>query len=150
MLLAVLSSFAGPLGAQDGPGPAAPSASPSASPTTPVIARLASALSQNNASGALAVFDSGMKTFGTIEENISALTAQNEILCAIDVVEESETDGLTVLDADWYMQLKSLGGGASERRRERVRLKLKKFQGKWKIISIDPIEILYPLRIQSR
>jgi hypothetical protein len=133
--LAILSALAGPLGGQ--------SPAPAVGAWMPALSKLASALSQNDAAGALEAFDSRMEAFGAIEANIGALTAQTDILCAIDVVEDKDDNGIQLLDVDWFMQLKSRAdGGPTERRRQRVQLQMKRIGGKWKIISISPIKIL--------
>jgi hypothetical protein len=138
--LAILSALAGPLGGQ--------SPAPAVGAWMPALAKLASSLSQNDAAGALEVFDSGMDAYGTIEANVGALAAQTDILCAIDVVEDKDDNGIQLLDVDWFMQLKSRAdGGPTERRRQRVRLQMKQIRGKWKIISILPIGILDPIHI---
>ncbi len=115
----------------------------------PVISQLASALSQNNVSEALGAFDSAMKDYGEIESGLSALTAQADILCAIDVIDDKEENGVRALDVDWYMQLKSQSDAAiAERRRERVRVEMRQIRGKWKIVSLTPLSIIGPIRIQ--
>src|SRR5580658_2255301 len=71
------------------------------------LAKLASALSENDSDDALEYFDSHMQSYGQIEQKLEALTAQAEISCAIDVVTDVEADGAHKLDLDWLMQLKS-------------------------------------------
>jgi len=114
-----------------------------------VIAQLASSLSKKDSTGALEVFDSKAKGYSSVESAIEALVAQSDVLCAIDVVEEKEAADLLTVDVDWYMSLQPSGlSGASERRRERVTLQLKKLNGKWKIISLNPLNILAPVLIR--
>ena len=119
-------------------------------PWLPVIAKLASALSQNDGTTAMEAFDSHMKDYGTIESNIDALVAQTDVLCAIDVIQDNATPAADVrtLDVDWYMTLKSQAdAGPTERRRERVEVQIKKIRGKWKITSLAPLSILNPIHI---
>jgi len=113
------------------------------------IANLATALSESDADGALDVFDSKMKTYPEIEQKIEALTAQDDINCAIDVVSDEETNGLHKLDLDWFMQLKSqIDDSQLERRRERVQVEMRQIKGVWKITSLSPLTILDPLQIR--
>jgi len=113
------------------------------------IAALAAALSQSDPDAALDFFYSKMATFAEIEQKVEALTAQDDISCAIDVVTDTPADGVHKLDLDWFMQLKSQGdSGQLERRRERVQVEMRQFKGVWKITSISPISILDPIRIQ--
>jgi hypothetical protein len=112
------------------------------------VATLASDLSANDGGGAAAIFDSEMKGYGEIAANIDALTAQADILCAIDVIVDHEANGVHKLDVDWYMELKSRAADApAERRRERVQLQLEKIRGRWKINALAPLNILAPIRI---
>src|SRR5438309_3720649 len=108
-----------------------------------LIAQLASALSQNDSVNALAVFDSRMPGYSNIENNIGALVSQTDILCAIDILQEKDEGADKLLDVDWYMQLKSQApSGPTERRRERVALRLSLLKGKWKITAFAPLKIL--------
>src|SRR5690242_13294641 len=66
----------------------------------PVIAKLASSLSQNDAVGALAAFDSRMKDYGSVESYINALVSQTDVLCAIDVVQDKQSGDARTLDVD--------------------------------------------------
>ena len=119
-------------------------------PWLPVIAKLASSLSQNDSASAMEAFDSHMKDYGTIESNIDALVAQADVLCAIDVIQDNATPAgdVRTLDVDWYMTLKSQAdAGPTERRRERVEVQIKKIRGKWKITSLVPLSILDPIHI---
>src|SRR5579862_5404038 len=78
-----------------------------------LIAELASFMSQGDRIGAMESFDKQMKDFETINRDITALTAQAEVLCSIDIVQDKDADsegsGIHHLDLDWYMQLKSRG-----------------------------------------
>jgi len=110
------------------------------------LARVASALSQNEPQEALAVFDKSGADFGAIEAAIGALTAQAEILCAIEIVEEKTTGSDKVLDTDWFLQLKPSGqGGEATRRRERVSITMRLVRGKWRIVTMKPLSILGPI-----
>ena len=110
-----------------------------------LLAALASALSAGDPVSAMSLFDRGMADYQTIESDIVAITSQDDVVCAIDIVEDKEGK----LDTDWYMELRSKSGGAqSERRRERVQLELKQIKGKWKITAMKPVSILAPVAIR--
>jgi len=112
------------------------------------LANLATALSESDSDDALEIFDSKMKSYPEIEQKLEALTAQDDINCAIDVVTDEESGGLHKLDLDWFMQLKSqIDDSQFERRRERVQVEMRQIKGVWKIISISPISIFDPLQI---
>jgi membrane-bound lytic murein transglycosylase B len=112
------------------------------------LAKLATALSDSDADSALDFFDSHMKSYGEIEQKLEALTAQADISCAIDVVDDMEADGVHKLDLDWFMELKSqIDDSQLERRRERVQVEMRQFKGVWKITALSPISIFDPLKI---
>jgi hypothetical protein len=110
------------------------------------LADLATSLSAGNAPDAIAIFDSGMKQYGELEQNVEAITEQDDIDCAIDVIDDAEQpDGSHKLDVDWFMQITSQLDQQLVRRRERVHLEMRQIKGKWKITSMSPIAILEPL-----
>jgi hypothetical protein len=113
------------------------------------LANLASALSQNDADGALEYFDSNMRSYGEIEQKLEALTAQADISCAIDIVTDVEGDGIHKFDLDWFMQLKSQTDDSQlERRRERLQVEMRQIKGVWKITALSPISIFEALKIK--
>jgi hypothetical protein len=113
------------------------------------LAKLATALSENDPDSAISYFDSQMKGYSTIDANVDALTAQTDISCAIDIVTDEESNGVHKLDLDWFLELKSQGDDKQlERRRERVQVEMRQIKGRWKIISMSPQSILDPMRIR--
>jgi hypothetical protein len=122
-----------------------------AAPKTPLtaLADLATALGENDPDGALEFFDSNMAAYGEIEQKIEAVTAQDDISCSIEIVTDTEVNGVHRLDLDWFMHLKSQGAAAQvEERRERVQVEMLQIKGVWKITSITPIKILDPIEIK--
>ena len=120
-----------------------------ARPTTAifdVIANLASSLSAGNGPAALSAFDSSAANYGQIANDIDALTSQSDVLCAIDVIADSETGGVHKVDTDWYLEIKPQADGAgAQRRRQRVSLQMESKRGKWKIAAMDPFSVVSPV-----
>jgi len=114
------------------------------------LAKLATALSENDSGEALSYFDSHLKNYGAIEANLDAIVAQADVTCAIDVVTDEEAaGGVHKLDLDWYMTLKSQGDDPQiERRRERVQVEMRQIGGRWKITGISSPGILDPIRLR--
>jgi|SRR5580658_9309378 hypothetical protein len=113
------------------------------------LANLATALTNGDSDDALDLFDSNMKSYPEIEQKLEALTAQDDINCAIDVVTDVETGGIHKMDLDWFMQLKSqIDDSQLERRRERVQVEMRQIKGVWKITSISPLSIFDPIQIR--
>jgi hypothetical protein len=113
------------------------------------LAKLASSLSENDADGALEIFDAQMKNYGEIEQNIESITSQADISCDIEILADTEAGGVHKLDVDWFLQLKSqTDDSLLERRRERVQLEMRQIKGRWKIVSMSPQTILDPMQIK--
>lgn len=113
------------------------------------IADLATALSENDPDEVLRHFDSQMKDYGAIEANIEALTAQTDVSCAIDIVNDDESNGVHKLDLDWFMELRTQDDNPRiERRRERVQVEMRQVKGKWKITALSPLSIFQPISIR--
>jgi ketosteroid isomerase-like protein len=111
------------------------------------IARFAADLNDKDQSGALNLFDSRMKQYGEIDNDIDALVTQNDVLCGIDIVSDRQTGAVHTLDLDWYLELKSRAdGGPAQRRRERTQITVEQINGKWKITGIDSLKILSPFQ----
>jgi hypothetical protein len=112
------------------------------------LAKLGTALSENDADAALELFDSSTTEYGDIESRIEALTAQADISCALDVVTDTETNGVHKLDVDWLMQLQSQADGdLLESRRQRVQIEMRLVKNHWRITALSPLTILDPLAI---
>lgn len=113
------------------------------------LASLSTALGDNDADEALGFFDPNMATYGDIEQKIEALTAQDDISCAIDIVTDTSTNGAHKLDLDWFMELKSQGATEqTEQRRVRVQVEMRQIKGHWKITSLTPVSIFDPITIR--
>ena len=111
------------------------------------ISSLANGLSENDGPGALSIFSSAIAGYGEISGDLDALTSQTDVLCAIDILADNETEGIHKLDTDWYLQLKSRAdSGPTERRRERVQLQMEMSKGKWRITAISSLNILAPIK----
>jgi hypothetical protein len=113
------------------------------------LAKLATALTENDADEALGYFDAHMRSYPDIEEKLEALSDQADISCAIDVVTDTEADGVHKLDLDWFMQLKSqIDDSQLERRRVRVQVEMRQIKGVWKITDLSPVSIFDPIKIK--
>jgi hypothetical protein len=128
------------------------SAAPEDTPYTR-IAKLATYISARDTTGALEAFDKSLPNYGEISEDLTALSTQTDVLCAIDVVADKEADNETTdvhhLDLDWYMTLtSSADSGLTEKRRVRVAVTMQRFKTKWRITALSPVTILAPITIK--
>lgn len=112
------------------------------------LAKLSSALTDGNASVVLGSFDSSVRQYEEISRNVDAITAQADVVCAIDVISETEKEGAHHLDTDWVLQVRGKAEhGPLEQRRERIQLEMRQVKGRWKITSISSATIFAPLRV---
>lgn len=121
-----------------------------AAPATPTstLADLATDFSTGEGASAIGIFDSSMPGYGRISQNIDALTQQTEVSCEIDIVSDTETNGVHTLELDWIMLLKAMGDNTvSEKRRDQVKIEMRQIKGKWKITAMSPLTILDPIHI---
>lgn len=113
------------------------------------LARFASSLSKGDGVAAMAAFDPAMKGYGALDASVQALVAQADVLCSIEVLQETSKNADMVLDTDWYLQIKSQAdGGPTERRRERVSVSMRLQAGVWRIVALSSTTILAPITIR--
>ena len=120
-------------------------------PQTPVsvLSDLSGALSNNNVSVALGAFDSKMPGYGTIEQNLEAITVEDDVTSAIEIVSDEEAAGVHKLDLDWLLQLTARADiNQADRRRVRVHVEMRQIKGKWKITALHPLSIFEPLQVK--
>jgi len=104
------------------------------------------ALHSGNAALFLSHFDrERFPDYGALAENVAALTAQSELRSSIEILEIAERDEGCAADIDWILNARLTGFGAAlERRRERVRARVERVKGKWKITELEPLELFRP------
>jgi hypothetical protein len=100
---------------------------------------LASALSEGNGLTFLDRVDHSMPDYENLQRNIMALVAQNELVAAIDVIEDEGDERTRAVHVDWLLQIRSREEtGTLVRRREIVKCRLERVKKKWKVASLDP------------
>jgi hypothetical protein len=110
-----------------------------------LLAALASALSEGNGLAFLDRVDHAMPDYRKFEQNVLALTEQNEITASIDVIKQEGDDHTQALELDWYMEIHSLEPtGPMDRRREMVKCRVERQKKKWKIVAIEPRTLFAP------
>jgi len=110
-----------------------------------LITELASALSEGNGLAFLDHIDRTMPDYQKLEQSILALTEQNEVSAAIDILKQEGDDRTQTVELDWLMQIRSReDSGPIERRRETVKCRAERKKKNWKIVSLDPIALFAP------
>lgn len=106
---------------------------------------LASALSEGNGLAFLGHFDHSMPDYEQFASNILALTEQNEITSAIDVITDEGDDRTRRVAVDWIVQIRSRAeSGPLVRRREIVKCRLEREKKRWKVTSLAPLSLFAP------
>ena len=106
---------------------------------------LASALSEGNGLAFLDRVDHSMPDYEKLERSILALVTQNELVAAVDVIEDEGDDQTRAVQLDWLLQIRSREEtGTLVRRREIVKCRLQRVKKKWKLASLDPIAFFAP------
>ena len=114
-----------------------------------LITDLASALSEGNGLAFLDHFDHAMPDYQKLEQNILALTAQNEVSAAIDILKQEGDDNSQTIELDWFLQIRSReDNGPLDRRRETVKCRAEHKKKKWKIVSIEPMALFAPPQVR--
>jgi hypothetical protein len=114
-----------------------------------LFTKVATSLSAAEPAPVLQVLDPAMPGYQTLVQSITALTAQSDIICSIDVlVNEGDNDRRKV-ELDWFLQLTSPGAPLI-RRRERVkgRLERRGKKKKWIIVQLEPVSFFAPVRVK--
>ena len=110
-----------------------------------LLTDLASALGEGNGLAFLGHIDHAMPGYQKLEQNILALTEQNEVSAAIDIVKQEGDDHAQNVELDWLLQIRAReDNGPIERRRETVKSRLERQKKKWKVVSIEPITLFAP------
>jgi len=114
-----------------------------------LITELASALSEGNGLAFLDHIDHAMPDYQKLEQNILALTEQNEVSAAIDILKQEGDDRTQTVELDWLLQIRSReDNGPIERRRETVKCRAERKKKNWKIASLEPIALFAPPQVR--
>ena len=110
------------------------------------LAGLTAALSEGNGLAFLDRVDHAMPDYHKLEQNILALTEQNEVSTSIDMLQQEGDDRVQTLELDWFLQIRSREqSGPLERRRQNVKCRVeRRKKNKWKITSIEPATLFAP------
>jgi len=109
------------------------------------LASLAAALSEGNGLAFLDRVDHAMPDYHKLEQNILAITEQNEVTASIDVIKQEGDDHTQMLTLDWFLEIRSREqGGPLDSRRETVKCRVERQKKKWKIVALEPLTLFAP------
>jgi len=109
---------------------------------------LAAALSSGDARGFMKRIDPAMPGYPELETEVEALVKLVGVASSVQLLELTARDDGFDLQVDWFLELKPLGQELSrERRRELLKLRLKRVGKSWKIQSLEPQTIFAAPRL---
>ena len=112
-----------------------------------VLLSLSTSLQDRNAAGFLDQVDrKRFSNYAVLEDNVVAMTAQDEVASSIGILEQSRNGDIYELKLDWLLQLKRTGAeGPAERRRETVTCRIERLGKRWKVTALAPVSFLRPM-----
>ena len=83
--------------------------------------------------------DRAMPDYQTLQDNVVALVAQNDLASSIEVLKEEGDEKRRAVELDWFLEIRSHEiHGPFERRRKIVKCRLERDKKKWKIVALEP------------
>ncbi len=109
---------------------------------------LAAALSSGNARGFMKRIDPAMPGYTQLETEVEALVKLAGVASSVQLLELTAKDDGFDLQVDWFVELKPHGQElSSERRRDLLKLRLKRVGKGWKILTLEPRTIFAAPRL---
>jgi hypothetical protein len=110
-----------------------------------LVTEMASALSEGNGLAFLERVDHAMPGYEKLEQNVLALTSQNEVLSSVEILKDEGDGQSRVVELDWFLQIRSREiNGPLKRRREVVKCRVERDKKKWKVKSLEPVGFFAP------
>ena len=113
--------------------------------TLDLFASAAAALADVNVPKFMEAFDPDMPDYDRLKTDVTALVNQAEVSSSIEPIRDQGDDSKRLVDLDWYLEVRSLlQDGPIIRRREIVHCELQRKNKRWKIVSLEPIQLFAP------
>ena len=102
----------------------------------------AEALTGDDASGFLAMFDSSMPEYGTLRGLVQGLLAGHDVGSSIEVVNDEGDNQKRTLELDWLLITSEKAANHSNgiSRRQIVKCRIERRGRQWKITAFEPVE----------
>ena len=112
-----------------------------------LLLALSTALEQGNAARFLSSVDRDRcPDYAALEDNVIALTAQNEVGSSVGVLEQSRNGESYELKLDWLLQLRPASReGPAQTRRQVVNCRIERIGKRMKITALAPAAFFRPL-----
>lgn len=104
------------------------------------VAAIASALSDDNPAGFMAVFDKEMPDYDLLQSEVAALVDQSEIESDVETLKDEGDDRQRKVDLDWFLELRGRGPDRPlVHRRQVLHCEFRKEGKKWRIVALSPV-----------
>jgi len=112
-----------------------------------VLLNLSTSLQEGNAARFLDQVDrKRFSNYAALEDNVVAMTAQDEVASSIGVLDQSRNGDIYELKLDWLIQLKRTGSeGPAERRRDTLTCRIEHLGKRWRVTALAPVSFLRPM-----
>jgi hypothetical protein len=110
-----------------------------------LFAKIAGALSDDNAAMFIEAVDPKMPDFADFRRDLAALTDLADLTNSIEILSDTGDETHRAEELDWFLEMVSKADPHPvERRRGVVKFRLERSGKKWKIVSIDPLHFFAP------
>lgn len=112
-----------------------------------VVNQVASALTAGNPSDAMTPFDKSLAGYSTLAQEFVGLTSAYQVTSEIDVVDEDDAAGESLLTLRWVLTLANNESGQSAggaRKEAEVHVRLRLLKKKWRIVEFTPVNLFTP------
>jgi|SRR5579871_205258 len=110
-----------------------------------VFTSMANALTTTNPGEFMKAVDADMPGYDRLKTDVTALVNQADIASSIEPLQDSGDASKWTIDLDWLLEVRSLvQDGPVVHRRQIVHCELEKKKGRWKIVSMKPLELFAP------
>ena len=112
-----------------------------------MLASVASALSEGNATQVLAAFDPHMPGYEQIRSDVTALVREVEVQSSIESLRNDGDDRRRTVELDWTLTFARRGDDADVRRRKgTLTVQVEQRGRKWRIVGLTPERFFAPPR----
>jgi hypothetical protein len=108
------------------------------------VSRVATALSEGNAAGAMAPFDKSYASYDKLRGFFSGLTRAFQIVNEIDIQDEEDGKTQVTVNVHWTLTLTDIETNYTENRSADLDIRLIRVKGKWKIADLQPVDLFNP------
>ena len=108
------------------------------------ISYVAAALTTGNTADAMTPFDKSCPNYDKLRSYFAGLTSAFQVVSEIEITGEQGDKQQMELSVHWALTLSDRQANYTQNRAADIDVKLNRLKGKWKIVSLEPIEFFNP------